>query len=412
MESFKIHSKDLIQRFESGLLSYQVSERTLKDQVARIHHLLDFMFQKKLEVYDENIGEQFLHFEHNICQVPPHTLAKDARAILLLNSIIRGAAYPASKRKLSYQFPGELGTFAQNFITEEITPHGFSQGTIDCYRSSLSRFSVAMHMNGITLENIDREDMIRFLSTMPNTRSYVVSPVRRFLKYLYHKNHTKENLSVIFEKVKTNKPVKLPSYYTKEEVKRIESSVDRSGRVGKRNYAVILLASRLGIRASDIANLKLSNIDWDNNQIRFMQVKTKHHISLPLLAEVGNAIVDYILHGRPETDIRNVFLTFRRPYAPLTHSAITSIVDKYMRESNVNMENRHHGSHSLRHSIATALMDNEVSLPVISDVLGHKTTLSTMRYLEVNTKALIECSLDVPLVDDNFYKQHGGFFYE
>lgn len=182
--------------------------------------------------------------------------------------------------------------------------------------------------------------------------------------------------------------------------------------MGKRNYAVILLASRLGIRASDIANLKLSNIDWDNNQIQFTQIKTKRHISLPLLAEVGNAIVDYVLHGRPETDIRNVFLTFRRPYAPLTHSSITTIVDRYMRESNVNIENRHHGSHSLRHSIATALMDNEVSLPVISDVLGHKTTLSTMRYLEVNTKALIECSLDVPLVDDNFYKQHGGFFYE
>ena len=353
-----------------------------------------------------------MHFEHNECQVPPHTLAKDARATLLLNSISRGAAYPASKRKLSYQFPGELGASTQKFITEEITPHGFSQGTIDCYKSSLSRFSVAMHMNDITLENINREDMIRFLSTMPNTRSYVVTPVRRFLKYLYQKNYIEENLSVVFEKIKTNKPVKLPSYYTKEEIKRIENSVDRSGRVGKRNYAVILLASRLGIRASDIANLKLSNIDWDNNQIQFTQIKTKRHISLPLLTEVGNAIVDYVLHGRPETDIRNVFLTFRRPYAPLAHSSITTIVDKYMRESNVNIENRHHGSHSLRHSIATALMDNEVSLPVISDVLGHKTTLSTMRYLEVNTKALIECSLDVPLVDDNFYKQHGGFFYE
>ena len=380
--------------------------------MARIRHLLDFMFQKKLEVYDETVGERFLEYEHTTCQVPPYMLARDARAILFLNSIFRGEAYPASKRKLSYQFPGELGTFAQKFITEEITPHGFSQGTIDCYKSSLSRFSVAMHMNGITLKNIDREDMIRFLSTMPNTRSYVITPVRRFLKYLYHKNRIEENLSVIFEKIKTNKPVKLPSYYTKEEVKRIENSVDRSGRVGKRNYAVILLASRLGIRASDIANLKLSDIDWDNNQIRFMQIKTERPISLPLLADVGNAIVDYVMQGRPETDVRNVFLTFRRPYAPLTHSAITNIVDKYMRESNVNMENRHHGSHSLRHSIATALMDNEVSLPVISDILGHQTTLSTMRYLEINTKALMECSLDVPLVDDSFYKQHGGFFYE
>ena len=96
---------------------------------------------------------------------------------------------------------------------------------------------------------------------------------------------------------------------------------------------MILLASRLGIRASDIANLKLSDIDWDNNQLRFIQIKTGQPILLPLLADVGNAIVDYVLHGQPEKDIRNVFLTFRRPYAPLTHSAITSIVDKYMREN-------------------------------------------------------------------------------
>lgn len=412
MESYKIHSKDLIQRFESGLLSYQVSERTLKDQVARIRHLLDFMFQKKLEVYDESVGEQFLHFEHNKCQVPPHTLARDARAILLLNSIARGTAYPASKRKLSYRFPGELGTFAQKFVTEEITSHGFSQGTIDCYKSSLSRFSVSMHINGITSKNIGREDMVKFLSTMPNSRSYVITPVRRFLKYLYQEQYIKEDLSIVFEGIRTKKPIKLPSYYSKEEVQRIENSVDRSGRVGKRNYAVILLASRLGIRASDIANLRLSDIDWDNNQLHFVQIKTGQPILLPLLADVGNAIIDYILHGRPESDIKHLFLTFRRPYKILTHSAITSIVDKYMRESNVNMENRHHGAHSLRHSIATVLMDNNVSLPVISDILGHRTSLSTMRYLEINTKSLMDCSLDVPLVDNKFYNQHDGFFYE
>lgn len=78
---------------------------------------------------------------------------------------------------------------------------------------------------------------------------------------MYQKNHIAYNLSIVFENIKTKKLVKLPSYYNKEEVLKIENSVDRSGRVGKRNYAVILLVSRLGIRASDIANLKLSNID-------------------------------------------------------------------------------------------------------------------------------------------------------
>jgi integrase len=79
------------------------------------------------------------------------------------------------------------------------------------------------------------------------------------------------------------KPIKLISYYAKEEVLKIENSVDCSGRVGKRNYAVILLALRLGLRALDISNLKFSNIDWDNNVIELILVKTKRNLSLPLL---------------------------------------------------------------------------------------------------------------------------------
>ncbi|MCM0194073.1 site-specific integrase [Bacteroides fragilis] len=412
MNNSKIFHEDLTRIFESGLLSYQVSERMRRELMARLRHLLNFMLQKNICSYDESVGQKFIEYENNEVHVSAGLLARDARTILLLNSISKGEAYPARKRTLSYQFPGDLGVLAKTFLTEEIMVYGFSRGTTDAYKSNLSRFSVAMDLNNITLKNISTEDLIRFLSTMPNTRSYAITPIRRFLKYMYQKNHIADNLSIVFENIKTKKPVKLPSYYSKEEVLKIENSVDRSGRVGKRNYAVILLASRLGIRASDIANLKLSNIDWDNNQIRFTQIKMNKAISLPLLTEVGNSIIDYIIHGRPNSSVKNIFVTFTRPYKALGGSAITGIVDKYMRESNINLDNRHHGAHSLRHSVATALMDNNVSLPIISDVLGHQTTLSTVHYLEINLEALIECSLDVPMVNDNFYNQHGGFFYE
>lgn len=261
MNNNKISYEDLTQIVESGLLFYQVSERTRSDLMARLRCLLNFMLQENICNYDKSVGQKFIEYENNTACVSTGLLSRDARTILLLNSISNGEAYPARQRTLSYQFPGDLGILAKTFLTEEIMAYGFSQGTTDAYKSNLSRFSVAMDLHNITLKNIDREDLIRFLSTMPNTRSYAITPIRRFLKYLYQKKYIADNLSIIFENIKTKRPVKLPSYYSKEEVLRIEHSVDRSGRVGKRNYAVILLASRLGIRASDIANLKLSDID-------------------------------------------------------------------------------------------------------------------------------------------------------
>lgn len=313
MNNNKIPYEDLTQRFESGLLSYQVSDRIRRELMASLRRLLKFMVQENICNYDEPVGQKFIECETNVARVSIGLLARDARTILVLNSISNGESYPARQQTLSYQFPGDLGALAKTFLKDEITAYGFSQGTNDAYKSNLSRFSVAMDLRNVTLKNINREDLIQFLSTMPNTRSYAITPIRRFLKYLYQNKYIADNLSVIFENIKTKKTVKLPSYYSKEEVLRIENSVDRSGRVGKRNYAVILLASRLGIRASDIANLKLSDIDWDNNQIHFTQMKMDRAISLPLLTEVGNAIIDYIIQGRPDSSIKNIFLTFTRP---------------------------------------------------------------------------------------------------
>ena len=107
--------------------------------------------------------------------------------------------------------------------------------------------------------------------------------------------------------IKLRKKERIPSYYTTEEIKVIENSVSRSSALGKRNYAMILLASRLGLRASDIMSLKFSDIDWDNDLIRLRIQKTGKTIELPLLADVGNAIIDYLRYGRPASTSQTYF---------------------------------------------------------------------------------------------------------
>ena len=191
----------------------------------------------------------------------------------------------------------------------------------------------------------------------------------------------------------------------------MEMSVSRSSVKGKRDYAMILLASRLGLRASDIISLSLSNIDWDNNLIQLVQQKTQKSIRLPLLPEVGEAIIDYIMNGRPNHSSNTLFLTLRGPFRPLCQNQFSQIVGKYMQKSGVNIAGRHHGVHCLRHSVAGALLKNEVPLPVISQSLGHSSTASTMIYLNIDIDALMKCSLNVPTVSDDFYNQNGGALY-
>ena len=168
---------------------------------------------------------------------------------------------------------------------------------------------------------------------------------------------------------------------------------------------MVLLASRLGLRASDVAGLKFSEIDWENCTITRKQYKTGRTITLPLLSDVGEAIIDYILNARPKTNgIDSIFISHKCPYRPCSSVAFTNLVRRIISRSVVSSDGRH--------SLATALMNDGVEFPVISEVLGHKSVLSTTFYLGVSVKNLLDCSLEVPIVQDDFYTQKGGEFYE
>jgi len=205
---------------------------------------------------------------------------------------------------------------------------------------------------------------------------------------------------------------KLPSTYSKEEVEKLIASVERSSFMGRRDYAIILLATRLGLRNSDITNFKFENLFWEQNMIRLVQYKTDKEIELPLLPEVGNAIIDYLKYSRPHSDKPFVFLTSRSPIKPLTIMGVTSLVQRAFARADIDTKNRHHGPHALRHSLAARLLKQQTMLPIISEVLGHKNTESTRFYLCVNITSMRQCALDVPSVTPSFYTQKGEIFYE
>jgi site-specific recombinase XerD len=280
------------------------------------------------------------------------------------------------------------------------------------YMTALSHFAIRMHQDGISPDNLDDIAVSRFVSSLQNTQLHVCGPVRRFLRYLFKVHLTKTDLSIPLFYIKSHRAEKLPSLYNTEEIRKMDASIEKTGRTKKRDYAIFLLASRLGLRASDICQLQFRNLDWDRNVINLVQYKTKKEIELPLLAVIGEAIIDYIRNGRPKSDSKTIFLTANAPYTPLSVPGLSSIISGIIYKAGIETKGRHHGAHCLRHSLATQLLEQGTALPVISETLGHSNSQTTMIYLGVNVNGLLRCSLEVPPVPDSFYMQKGGWFYE
>ena len=165
-------------------------------------------------------------------------------------------------------------------------------------------------------------------------------------------------------------------------------------------YAAICLMAYLGMRAGDIITLRFCDIDWTKETISYSQQKTGNPLSLPLIDEVKLPLADYIRNGRHESaDPEYVFVTMYAPYTRYTcTSSLFRMVEKCMQTAGICYEGRHHGPHSLRHSLASNMLSENVPISAISNIMGHSSTRTTEIYLTVDETHLKEISLEVPNV--------------
>ncbi len=221
---------------------------------------------------------------------------------------------------------------------------------------------------------------------------------KKFLTFLYNDGRIKDDIASKMMRIPTSSgPVFLPSAFKPEDVERLLATIDKRSPAGKRDYAVLLLAAKTGLRLSDIQNLKFENLDWEKRSINITQVKTKNPLSLSLLPDVGWALIDYIKHGRPVSDSPHIFLRERAPYVPLTN--FDNILVKHMRLAGIPLQCvRHHGLHALRHSLATTLLEQQTPIHVVQDILGHVNMETTQKYTGVDVQQLTECALEAPEV--------------
>lgn len=373
--------------------------------------ILLYMQERNLSIYTPSLGQKYIE-ECVPCEnVTPFDREK-IRSIQVLDDWLNlGHIRKRSITPVNHPLFGEIGLQMQKLI-DHLQSFRRSSITIKDYQLYLNSFLVFLNRCGIyTMKGITERYILDFVSTTENNKVNVVSCLRVLFRYWFENNLIETDFELILKNYKWIKHEKVPSFFTPNEVAAIEASIDRSGGTGKRNYAMLLLASRLGLRASDIAQLQFSNIDWEKNEIKLVQYKTGNPITLPLLSDVGNAIIDYLKYGRFQSESQHVFISSRAPYVPANKSIVCSAIQEVIKKSEVKTDGRRHGPHSLRHSLASCLLKNEVPMPVISEALGHVKTDTTMTYLRIDLTSLMKCALAVPPVPDEFYTQKGGAFY-
>ena len=250
------------------------------------------------------------------------------------------------------------------------------------------------------LEQLQPADLVAFVAFRPHLRpktlSKILSDVRSFLRFLTLRGILVQDLTHVLPTVRVPQDATIPSVWDPELLAKLLEAVDRSSPRGKRDYAILLLACRLGLRIGDIRALTLDNLDWEADTIALTQSKTGAPLQLPLTEEVGEALIDYLRAGRPQSSHREVFLKLNAPFAPFSENNHLYLIVKHWRElAGIRFSTRQRrGLHSLRHTLATELLRAETPFPVIAEILGHATTTSTMIYAKADVEALRGAALD------------------
>jgi len=280
--------------------------------------------------------------------------------------------------------------------------NGYSKVTVDHYIKIASKFLDYFDSQGHALFNEITILLINgYIKTLAGytykTVEQQLCGLRSFVRFLFINDLVATDLSMRIPMVQARKQTRIPSIWTKEELEKLLNAIDRGNPMGKRDYAMILLVCCLGLRVGDLKGLKFENFHWSEKELVLTQSKPNEPLCLPLLENVGWAVIDYIKYGRPRIESSNVFVRHMAPFLPFSEDDhLRQIIIKYMKLAHIPISaHRKAGFHSLRHTLASRLLETDTPLPIISDILGHIDTESTAIYLKVDINKLKECPLTI-----------------
>jgi site-specific recombinase XerD len=362
--------------------------------------LVKFCDEEKIQVFTVKNHEQYLKFQ---------TKRAESGSI--------GWIYWSSLRKaaemlLEYQATGEIHWHRRNppkpplcscfeqrlkafkAVVEKQLAVGSVKLLCELTRRMLEFFEQSGHQD---FSHIDIKLIQSFLTFMsPQYKSHisnVVWMIRRFFTHLNESGICSLDVALLLASVARPRKKVLPRF-SDSEVNCLISAASESGECRKRDYAMMVVAIETGLRACDIVNLKLSEIDWRTNTIQLTQKKTGEYLCLPLSADAGNAVADYILNYRPAVSDEHVFLRFKRPNVKLSKTATANCIKRYLEKAEIEHEAYDGKSfHAFRRTVGTRLIESEAGIEMAAQVLGLVKIETAKRYISLDEKSLRECQM-------------------
>jgi integrase len=268
----------------------------------------------------------------------------------------------------------------------------------------LNRFANYLSAMGVaSIADIEAEHIYDYFRSLCHLSKATLVNIRctltNALKYFAKRGLCADSLIGCVPKIYYHAQAKLSKIWSEEEITQILGAIDRFDATGKRDYAIISIAANLGLRTGDIVALTIDSFDWKNSTVSIVQQKTGEPLTLPLSEQVGKAVIDYWRNGRPKTVEKSLFVQHTLPYSGITSPLLYHLFNKYFLSAGISTpQGRRHGLHSLRHSLANRLLEQDVPAKTISDILGHVNQATVKQYIRMGVSQLRECSLEVPAV--------------
>lgn len=335
-----------------------------------------------------------LRLDGNVLSSSERSMLRRVRSLLSLND---DGGLPSFSRRQPDGVPDQFRHVFTAYAAH-LQQRGLAPATRRGMASILRKF-----LTGLRIKDFDAlsmEDVTAHLeacsSMTAQTKAGILYAVRAFTRWAADEGLCSPGVASAMPVIPGHKHAELPSAYAVGEVAAMVAATGEQ--CPRRDRAMLLLASVLGMRAGDLRALGLANIDWRAHEVNFIQAKTGIPVRLPLPEEVMLALADYLRNERPAHATDHVFLHHRAPHDSFENAANAFhyvATDAYRRAS-VNTAGKHHGMHSLRHSAATNMLSAGTAYPVISGILGHSNANTTRRYMAIDVERLRPLSLEVP----------------
>jgi len=277
-----------------------------------------------------------------------------------------------------------------------------SEGTVGVRCHSITQFlkwlgpdAIPEGLSKLSSDKIE-DFFINYAQTMGRSaRRSMQSALRTFLRFCFYQDYIEQSLEYAVPTLRTYKLATVPHGLTDTQAKQVLRCINRNTHGGRRDYAILLLLYTYGVRGGQVRALRLEDINWEQSQILFKALKHGKDSHLPLTAEVGESLLDYLQNSRPPYAYPHVFLSSRAPYHPLPHpNSLSAIVERCIRAAEIEIPCK--GAHAFRHCFATRMLHEGHSLKEIADVLGHRHLGTTFIYTKVEFHALRQVALEWP----------------